>query len=409
MPEEPEPTPSAPPLAAAPPLAPPPARLRKSPWRWPLRLLLLAILVGGVVALRATVLKPKPLQVRVSAVTRGKVEATITNSRAGTVRARRRSKLSAETGGRVVAVHFKEGQRVEAGALLVELSDDSQRARLLAAQQALHVAQAQRNEAHVRATRAKRELKRNTALAETRIITPDQLDSLASAAEAAQAGFESARARVSQATAEVAVAEVELRKCRVVAPFGGVLAEVSVEVGEWVTPAPTGIVVPGVIDLIDTRSIYVSAPMDEVDSAVIATGQPARVSLDPYPGQTFPAKVSRVAAYVLDVEAQNRTVEVEVELEDSAHAAKLLCGTSADVEVILKVRPDTLRIPAAALVEGERVYCVSDGHIVERQVEVGLKNWDWIEVTSGLKEGEEVVTNLGLVGLGPGAAVEVLK
>ena len=106
MPEEPEPTPSAPPLAAAPPLAPPPARLRKSPWRWPLRLLLLAILVGGVVALRATVLKPKPLQVRVSAVTRGKVEATITNSRAGTVRARRRSKLSAETGGRVVAVRM---------------------------------------------------------------------------------------------------------------------------------------------------------------------------------------------------------------------------------------------------------------------------------------------------------------
>jgi HlyD family secretion protein len=149
-----------------------------------------------------------------------------------------------------------------------------------------------------------------------------------------------------------------------------------------------------VIDVIDTSSIYVSAPMDEVDSARLRPELPARVSIDSQPGERFSGRVVRVGAYVLDIEEQNRTVEIEVELEDAELAASLLPGTSADVEVILETREPVLRIPTAALLSGGEVLVLADGRLAGRAVEVGLRNWDVTEVRSGLAEGERVVVSL---------------
>jgi HlyD family secretion protein len=146
--------------------------------------------------------------------------------------------------------------------------------------------------------------------------------------------------------------------------------------------------------------------MDEVDSARIRPGQAARVTLDPYPGQSFAARVARLAPYVLDREEQNRTVEVEAELEHRPDGG-LLPGTSADVEVVLSAREDVLRVPTAALVEGGRVLVVEDGVLVEKTVEVGLRNWDWTEVLSGLAAGDPVVTSLDRPEVKAGARARV--
>jgi HlyD family secretion protein len=162
-----------------------------------------------------------------------------------------------------------------------------------------------------------------------------------------------------------------------------------------------------VIDLIDPGSMYVSAPMDEVDSGAVRTGQQAIVSVDSHPDVEMPGRVVRVAPYVLDVEAQNRTVEIEVEIDDAEFASTLLPGTSADVEVILEVRSAVLRIPTAALLENRRVLVPENGHLVMREVEIGLKNWDWAEVTSGLEGGDLVVISLDRVEVEDGARVEV--
>ena len=96
--------------------------------KWLFRLLIL----GGVAALagRYALQAAEPVPVRVTEVGRARVEATITNSKAGTVRARRRAQLSAEVGGRVVEITHREGDRVEEGALLVRLNDASPRAQL---------------------------------------------------------------------------------------------------------------------------------------------------------------------------------------------------------------------------------------------------------------------------------------
>ena len=114
-----------------------------------------------------------------------------------------------------------------------------------------------------------------------------------------------------------------------------------------------------------------------------------------------------MAPYVLAIEAQNRTVEVEAEFDDPELAKSLLAGTSADIEVILEVHEDVLRIPTSALREGRTVLIPEGGVLVEREIEIGLKNWDFAQVTSGLSEGDQVVTSLDRVEVKAGADVEI--
>jgi HlyD family secretion protein len=118
------------------------------------------------------------------------------------------------------------------------------------------------------------------------------------------------------------------------APFDGTVAKIVGELGEYSTPSPPGVPTPPAIDLIDDTCLYVKAPMDEVDAPKIQVGLPVRVSLDALPKQPLPGKVRRVAPYVLAVEKQARTVDVEVDFERPA-TGNLLVGYSADVEIVL--------------------------------------------------------------------------
>jgi len=354
------------------------------------------------VALRLTLFAPNPVEVRVVTVERGRVEATLTNSKAGTVRARLRSRLTAETGGRVVEIVHREGEHVSAGDVLVRLNDSSLRAQHDLALRGVEVAGSRLEEACLRRDRASRELARTKKLAERNIASEDMLDGLQYAYDAARVSCLAAKAELASAHAQVRAAKAELDKTMIVAPFEGVVAEVSTEVGEWVTPSPPLLTAPAVVDLIDPTSLYVSAPMDEVDSAQVHAGQAVKLTVDSRPGEVFAASVIRVAPYVLDLETQNRTVEIEVELDDDAATAELLPGTSADVEVVLEVRDGVLRLPTSALLEGDRVLVLEEGELKERSVKLGLRNWRYAELQGGLSEGEAVVVSLDRVGVEAG-------
>jgi len=373
--------------------------------KWLVWCLLLAI--GAALLLRFTLLAPERIPVKVVRVERGRVESTITNTKAGPVRARRRAQLSPEVGGRVVEIAHREGERVAAGAPLVRLDDATQRAALRLAEEGLRVAQASRREACIARDRAQREFDRKRKLAEQGIVSTDDLDQLESAYQGADASCHAASAEVDRALAQIAAIEVELEKMVIRAPFDGIIAEVDVELGEWITPSPPLLLAPAVVDVIDPTSLYVSAPMDEVDSAAIRTGQPAKASVDSRPGVSFPGKVVRIAPYVLDVETQNRTVEIEVEFEGPEVVASLLPGTSADVEVVLEARDGVLRVPASALLEGNRALVATDGRLVEQTLRVGLKNWDWAEIREGLSSEQVVVISLDRTEVKAGARVEV--
>lgn len=376
--------------------------------RWAVRLGVLVVLVASVIVLRLTVLAPEPVAVTVTEADRGPVEETVTNTRAGTVRARRRAKLSPEVGGLVVALPHREGERVESGDVLLRLEPRLPAAETELAVRELRAAEARRDEACLGAELARREQRRLERLAEDGIVSEDAYDQALTAAEASEAACRAARADVERAESAVGLARTRVEQMVLRAPFSGVVADVDSEVGEWITPSPPAVPVPPVLDLIDPSSIYVSAPMDEVDAAVLQPGLSARITVDSLPGRELPGTVRRVAPYVEDVQEQNRTIEIEAEIDDPEVAARLLPGTSADVEVILEVHRDVLRIPTGALLEGERVLVVGDDGVLEaRPVETGLSNWDWTEVVAGLEAGERVVTSLDRTGVEPGAQVVI--
>jgi HlyD family secretion protein len=278
--------------------------------------------------------------------------------------------------------------------VVLRLESRSQEAGLQLARQEEAAVRAERERACLAAERAKRELERFARLAESQIVSADLLDAAETAQLETQAACRAAAAQVARAAAAVVVARTELDKRLLRTPFSGIVAEVSTELGEWVTPSPPALPVPPVIDVLDPTSIYIGAPMDEVDSARIQVGQPARVTVDSHQGRTFAGRIVRIAPYVLDLEAQNRTVDIDVELEDQELAGEMLPGTSADVEVILSVREDVLRIPTSTLIEGQRVLVLADGKLAEHLVETGLRNWDFVEILAGLEAGDRVVTSL---------------
>jgi HlyD family secretion protein len=375
--------------------------------KWLFRIGIVVILVALVVVLKMTVFAPKPIPVTVAEATMGRVEETVSNSKSGTVKTRQSAHLSPEVGGRVVALPHREGSHVKAGDVLLRLDDSTLKAQLLLEERNLQEAQATREQSCFQAKRATQELERYQKLAEQQIVSQDILDGYKTSHESAEAACTAAGARVQSSRASIEMLHTDIAKTVLRAPFDGVVAERTIEVGEYATPSPPGIPMPAVLELINNKSIYISAPMDEVDSARLHAGQMVRVSLDPYPKEEFPGRIVRVAPYVLDVELQNRTVEIEVELEDAAFASRLLPGTSADVEVILSVKENVLRIPTPTILEGDRVFVVKEGRLEEHKIKTGLRNWDFTEVTGGLAAGDRVVSSLDRPEIKAGARVVI--
>jgi HlyD family secretion protein len=383
-------------------------RLRaKGNARWLRRAAGAAVILAGLAVLRLTVLRPAPVPVTVFRVAAGRVEESVTNSKAGTVKSRRRATLSPEVGGRVAQLPARKGSRVRTGDVLMSVADADYRAQVRAEESAVETARSARTEAWRQAELAQRDLARNRRLASENIVSPELLDQLQSRRDVAVASCQTARSRIRQAEAALAVARATLEKTVLRAPFDGIVADVTTELGEWITPSPPGLPIPPVIVLYDDGATYISAPMDEVDVARVRLGQPVRVTLDAYSGRSFSGKVTRVAPYVLDVQEQNRTFEIEAELDDSGFARTLLPGTSADVEVILNARERVLRIPSYALLEGNRVLVVRDGRLVAQAVKTNLKNWQFAEITDGLAAGERVAVSLDRAEVKEGARVSV--
>ena len=362
-----------------------------------------------VIALSATgfwwIGRPKPIAVAVKEIDRGKVESSIANTRAGTVEACQRTKLSTIMGGRIEVLAVKEGDRVKKGQLLMKLWNDDQQAQSTLAMTQVATAQQRVNEACLQAANAEREAARQTALREKGFISTSREESARTEAQARRAGCEASRADVAQFQARVAATRIEQGRTSLYAPFDGTIAKIVGEIGEYSTPSPPGVQTPPAIDLIDDSCLYVKAPMDEIDAPKIKIGQTVRISLDALPKQSFPGTVKRVAPYVSAVEKQARTVDIEANFDKPEDAGKLLVGYSADIEVILTVRDDIVRVPTSALLEGGRVLVAgADGKLEERKIKTGLANWEFTEVTEGLNAGDRVVTSLERVGVKAGAA-----
>ena len=370
--------------------------------RWLIALIVILLLAAGWWAAS----RPKPIAVVFKEVDRGKVESTIANTRAGTVEACQRTKLSPILGGRIEVLAVKEGDRVKKGQLLMKLWNDDQQAQTVLALSQVDSARKRVTEACTQAANAESEAKRQAELRAKGFVSSSKEDAAHTEAQARRAGCDAAKADVNQAEARVKVTRVEQGRTVLYAPFAGTIAKIVGEVGEYSTPSPPGVSTPPAIDLIDESCLYIKAPMDEVDAPKIRVGQPVRITLDALPKQSFPGHVRRVAPYVSAVEKQSRTVDVEAVFDHPEAAGKLLVGYSADVEVVLTLRDNVVRVPTSALLEGGRVLVTrADGVLEERKIKAGLANWEYTEVLEGLAAGERVVTSLEREGVKAGALV----
>jgi HlyD family secretion protein len=352
-------------------------------------------------------LQASPIEVTVHTVSEGPVEATVANTRAGTVKACRRSRLAPLAGGQVVELAVEQGDAVERGQLLMRFWSEDLEAQHVLAESELRVATARTGEACLAAELAERDLERVRPLHAQEMLSHGALDRAESEARVRRSQCIAAGAAEQAARDRVALARVALSRTELRAPFDGIVAEITGEVGEFVTPSPPGIPTPPAVDLIERGCLLVSAPIDEVDAPAVTVGAPARITLDAFRDRSFEGRVRRIAPYVQDFERQARVVEMEVEFDPVPEDAALLPGYSADAEIILERASTALRIPTEALIEGRRVFAVEGGgRLQAREIETGLGNWVWTEVRGGLEEGDRVVVSLGVPGLREGVRVD---
>lgn len=370
---------------------------------------LIVFIVLGLLIIAAywALSRPEVIEVRLADVQKGVVEATVANTRAGTINACQRSRLSLSVGGQVSELRVNDGDHVKTGQILLKLWNKDKEALLETARAHLAESQHLKKEVCYAAALDEREAKRQKTLASRNLSSAEALDSAETKAQISKLHCEGASFTVQENEAHLRLQQTLYEQTILVAPFDGIVAEINGEIGEYVTPSPPGVATPPAVDLIADDCLYVRAPIDEVDASVIKPDMPVRITLDAFRGRSFDGKVKRIAPYVKDYEKQARTVDVDVYFEKTPEDIDLLIGYSADIEVILEQQDTRLRIPTEAVLDGNRVlrFNPADSSLEEVVFTPGISNWVYTEVASGLAEGDQVLLSLDAEGAVAGAMV----
>ncbi|MBB5609606.1 MULTISPECIES: efflux RND transporter periplasmic adaptor subunit [unclassified Janthinobacterium] len=294
----------------------------------------------------------------------------------GELEAVRQVQVAAETGGRVTHIAFESGQKVAAGAVLVQLNDAPEQAALLRLRAQLKNAESS--------------YARTRQLLADKVATQEQLD-------AALATRDAALGEVRQTVALIAQKSIR-------APFAGQLGIRRVHAGQYLNPADA------IASLIDTQSLLVNFALDEQSSAALAPGQAVQVLVDAYPGRVFTAKIKAIDPLI----ARSRMVQVQAALDNPAGALK--AGMYASVRVAREQEKTTqLTVPETAVTYsayGDTVFVAQQdakqGLIVKRvAVTLGERADGKVVIAKGLQAGQRVVAS-GQLRLADGMAVQAV-
>ena len=372
------------------------------------KLLLGMVIVAVLAGIYANNRENNELVVSVVEVKLGDVIASVTNTRAGTVDACRRSGIAPSTGGTIAGLYVKDGDSVEANQLLLELWNADFKAQLKLAERDAVATRSRSRQSCVTSSVAQRKAERLVRLQEKNVASEDAVEAAVGDAESSAAACEASKDAVKVKQAAIEIAQATLQRTQLRAPFAGVIAEINGELGEFVTPSPVGVPTPPTVDLIDNSCLYIMAPIDEVDAPEVRAGLKAWITLDAFKKRRFSGEVRRVAPYVLDLEKQSRTVDVEAVIDDPDMAI-LFPGYSADVEVIIDERHGVLYVPTVVVLEDSSVYVIpAGGGLVEKRIiETGLSNWEQTEVVKGLEEGDFVIRSIDREGVADGVKARI--
>ncbi len=200
--------------------------------------------------------------------------------------------------------------------------------------------------------------------------------------------IEVVQAKVVSVEANLEEAQAALEAATMVAPFGGTVISVGAEMGDLVSS--TNIIVT----LADLTNLRVRAIVDETDISNVEIGQEVEATFDAFPGYVFWGQVLEVP--LQGTLSQNvLTYEVPISLEGAEDVA-LKTGMTANLEIVVGRREDALLVPALAVQQSEEgsVVMVQDtleGPAVATAVKVGLSDGTYVEIVSGLIEGDRVL------------------
>ena len=334
-----------------------------------------AVIVVAAIFFIALSVGSKPVSVKAIELKPGELRVIVNATTTSTIKSETEVTLSAQRTGRVVKLPIKEGDLVRAGALIaqLDLSEESVQTENVLLQSKATYEEAGKN------------LKRVEDLFQKGMVAQQDLDASRRAYEVAQSQYKAAAAD--------AVVKKDYSVIR--APFDGVIAKKTAEVGEILMPGKE------IVTIVNPDKIYVLATIDEVDVGRLKIGQPVAITVDAFPGEKFEGSIRRISPIVSGGKLETRTADVWVYFNKKD--ARIKPGMSSDIEILITTLQDVLSVPSQAVIEreGKKQAFVAIGSDLKpgakavaklKPVEIGVTNWSYTEVTKGLSAGEFVIT-----------------
>jgi HlyD family secretion protein len=293
-------------------------------------------------------------------------------SATGYLVANKQSKITPKISGKVVKLNFDVGDKVRAGDVLAVLESTSLKAQL--------------DEAQAAQSEAEREYTRQSNLWKQGV--------------ASRAGYDAAEAQVKAARARVDQIRINMHDMVVRAPFDGTIATKSTEVGEVISSVMIGQVAGtlpagAICTIVDLNTLEVEADVNEGSIGQLHEGQPAEVTVDAFPGKKWRGVLRQI---IPTADRAKATVKVKVKILDPGE--RLLPEMSATANFLNNERTDAelheppkLWVPKRAVADGKVAVIGADSRVQLRAVQTGAARESLVEVRSGLREGERIVTD----------------
>ena len=363
------------------------------------------ILAAGAVAIGAGVLFGawsaylRPVKVQVGAVQR---DVAVEVFGLGTVEARVTSKIGFKVSGVLVELRADVGDRVAKGAVLARLDDREQAARVGRAKAATEQAEANVQRATASAQKAQANFANAKAISERRQKLVQSNSASVETAETAKTAQDAAFADVNLAASDIAVARAAIGDAKaqlqqesatldfhtLAAPYDAMVTARLKELGSALGAGEP------VFTLIDPKSVWVLAFIDESKAGEIKVGEPADIVLRSHPGRRLRGKVARIEPESDRVNEERRVEIVYENLPDIFYL-----GEQAEVYIATVRLPQALLVPEAAIVGLAKnhgsVWTVEDGRLQKHEVTLGHRLLDGrYEITGGLPDKARVVVQL---------------
>jgi RND family efflux transporter MFP subunit len=289
------------------------------------------------------------------------------------------------TAGRVVSVNVQLGDRVSRGQLLAKIEDQEINEQVKQAEASYQVAEATIRQREADLKFAQVNLERSQNLFQRQLLPRQSLDDAEARQAAAAAQLDLSRAQLSQTQARLEELRIAKANTSIVSPVNGFVAKRNMDAGAWASQqAP-------VASVVDISSVRLVANVVERDLRLVTPGDPARVDVDAFPGETFSGRIARVAP-VLD--PATRTAEIEIEVPNRDF--RLKPGMYARMAVTIESRKGTTLVPKAAVVDynGARgVFTMTAENKAKfLPLEIGIEDESRVEVRGGLGATETLVT-----------------